>query len=128
MNNATMDELENYCYYSDLPSPMAYLSKEKEETITRTVLDIVAIDRIIEMAWEDRTPFDAIEKQFGLKEAEVKALMKRELKFSAYKTCQKKILRYFTLQVYTATVDYREQNQQAVSFYSFKKPYAYTFG
>ena len=28
-------------------------------------------DRIIEMAWEDRTPFDAIEKQFGIKENEV---------------------------------------------------------
>jgi uncharacterized protein (TIGR03643 family) len=37
------------------------------------------IDRIIEMAWEDRTPFDAIEAQFGLKEDDVKALMKREM-------------------------------------------------
>lgn len=37
------------------------------------------IDRIIEMAWEDRTPFDAIEVQFGLKEDDVKALMKREM-------------------------------------------------
>jgi len=42
-------------------------------------------DRIIEMAWEDRTPFDAIFVQFGLREAEVKALMKKELKFSSYK-------------------------------------------
>lgn len=38
------------------------------------------IDRIIEMAWEDRTPFDAIEQQFGLPESEVIALMRRELK------------------------------------------------
>ena len=43
------------------------------------------VDRIIEMAWEDRTTFDAIKEQFGLNEAEVKALMKRELKFSSYK-------------------------------------------
>jgi len=49
------------------------------------MLDAIAIDRIIEMAWEDRTPFDAIEFQFGLKEADVKALMKKELKFSSYK-------------------------------------------
>jgi len=42
------------------------------------------IDRIIEMAWEDRTPFDAIEKQFGLKEQEVKSLMKSTLKPSSY--------------------------------------------
>jgi len=39
----------------------------------------LAIDRIIEMAWEDRTPFEAIEIQFGLKEAEVIQLMKHEL-------------------------------------------------
>lgn len=43
------------------------------------------IDRIIEMAWEDRTPFDAIEYQFGLTEDKVKALMKRELKPSSYR-------------------------------------------
>ncbi|HOY47881.1 MAG TPA: TIGR03643 family protein [Flavobacteriales bacterium] len=39
----------------------------------------IDIDRIIEMAWEDRTPFDAIFLQFGLREDDVKALMKREL-------------------------------------------------
>ena len=37
------------------------------------------IDRVIEMAWEDRTPFDAIKDQFGLKEQEVIELMRREL-------------------------------------------------
>lgn len=35
------------------------------------------LDRIIMMAWEDRTPFEAIEMQFGLKEPEVKKLMRR---------------------------------------------------
>jgi len=39
----------------------------------------LSIDRIIEMAWEDRTPFEAIEYQFGLTEAEVIQLMKHEL-------------------------------------------------
>lgn len=42
------------------------------------------IDRIIEMAWEDRTPFEAIRYQFGLTEDAVKALMKKTLKFSSY--------------------------------------------
>lgn len=42
------------------------------------------VDRIIEMAWEDRTPFEAIQFQFGLSEADVKGLMKKELKFSSY--------------------------------------------
>lgn len=43
------------------------------------------IDRIIEMAWEDRTPFDAILLQFGLKEAQVIALMRREMKPSSWR-------------------------------------------
>jgi uncharacterized protein (TIGR03643 family) len=54
-------------------------------TITNEALSDIQIDRIIEMAWEDRTPFDAIKFQFGLAEADVKALMKKELKFSSYK-------------------------------------------
>ncbi|WP_168035550.1 TIGR03643 family protein [Neolewinella antarctica] len=43
------------------------------------------IDRVIEMAWEDRTPFSAIEFQFGLTEADVIRLMKRELKLNSWK-------------------------------------------
>jgi len=43
------------------------------------------INRIIEMAWEDRTTFDAIEAQFGLSEKEVIQLMKREMKLSSWK-------------------------------------------
>ena len=43
------------------------------------------IDRIIEMAWEDRTPFDAIETQFGLAEQDVIALMRREMKPSSWR-------------------------------------------
>lgn len=54
-------------------------------------LSDIQIDRIIEMAWEDRTPFDAIKFQFGLSEAEVKALMKKELKFSSYKLWRERV-------------------------------------
>ncbi len=43
------------------------------------------IDRIIEMAWEDRTPFEAIEIQFGLTQADVIKLMRRELKSGSFK-------------------------------------------
>ena len=57
----------------------------------KTELDTITIDRIIEMAWEDRTPFDAIKFQFGLVEADVKALMKKELKFSSYKLWRKRV-------------------------------------
>lgn len=41
--------------------------------------------RIIEMAWEDRTPFEAIEFQFGLTESEVIRFMRRQLKSSSFK-------------------------------------------
>ncbi|WP_445938961.1 TIGR03643 family protein [Pseudomonas sp.] len=41
--------------------------------------------RIIEMAWEDRTPFEAIDTQFGLSEAQVIALMRRSLKTGSFK-------------------------------------------
>ena len=43
------------------------------------------IDRVIEMAWEDRTPFDAILMQFGLKEEAVIKLMRSEMKSSSFK-------------------------------------------
>lgn len=48
-------------------------------------LSIEQIDRIIEMAWEDRTPFDVIKMQFGIKEEEVIRLMRREMKSSSFK-------------------------------------------
>ena len=49
------------------------------------------ISRIIEMAWEDRTPFDAIEIQFGLNEKAVKELMRANLKSSSYKSWRKRV-------------------------------------
>ena len=49
------------------------------------------IDRIIEMAWEDRTPFDAIEYQFGLPESEVIALMRQHLKPNSFKLWRKRV-------------------------------------
>jgi uncharacterized protein (TIGR03643 family) len=82
-------ENDNYCYYSDLPSPLAYIKAEEKPTEPK--LSLIDIDRIIEMAWEDRTPFDAIFIQFGLKEADVKALMKKELKFSSYKLWRERV-------------------------------------
>jgi uncharacterized protein (TIGR03643 family) len=42
------------------------------------------VDRIIEMAWEDRTPFEAIRFQFGLSEAEVIKLMRDQLKKKSF--------------------------------------------
>ena len=49
------------------------------------------LDRIIEMAWEDRTTFDAIEFQFGIKEQEVIKLMQRNMKPSSFKMWRKRV-------------------------------------
>ncbi|MFD2572308.1 TIGR03643 family protein [Spirosoma soli] len=56
--------------------------KRSEKVLALTDADI---DRIIEMAWEDRTPFDAIEAQFGLSEQEVINLMRREMKPTSWR-------------------------------------------
>ncbi|NND09209.1 MAG: TIGR03643 family protein [Saprospiraceae bacterium] len=49
------------------------------------------VDRIIEMAWEDRTPFEAIEVQFGLRESDVIRLMRRNLKASSFRLWRKRV-------------------------------------
>lgn len=59
-----------------------------EKNIQLTIKDI---DRIVEMAWEDRTPFDAITLQFGLSEKEVIDLMRKEMKLSSFKMWRKRV-------------------------------------
>ena len=49
------------------------------------------IDRIIEMAWEDRTSFDAIKAQFDLSEKEVINLMRSEMKPSSFRMWRKRV-------------------------------------
>jgi uncharacterized protein (TIGR03643 family) len=56
-------------------------------------LEPEAIDRIIEMGWEDRTPFEAIAIQFGLQEKQVIALMRREMQPSSFKMWRKRVSR-----------------------------------
>lgn len=51
----------------------------------------IEIDRIIEMAWEDRTPFEAIEHQFGISEGDVIKLMRKELKPSSFRLWRKRV-------------------------------------
>lgn len=54
-------------------------------------LSLRDIDRIIEMGWEDRTPFDAITMQFGLKEQEVITIMRNNLKPNSFKRWRKRV-------------------------------------
>ena len=54
-------------------------------------LDSATVDRVIEMAWEDRTTFEAIEKQFGLQEKDVIKLMRKHMKRSSFEMWRKRV-------------------------------------
>ena len=61
------------------------------EKNSKRVFTEIEIDRIIEMAWEDRTTFDAITLQFGISERETIDLMRREMKLSSFKMWRKRV-------------------------------------
>ena len=67
------------------------MGKSNLEIILEKELTERQLDRIIEMAWEDRTPFEAIEFQFGLPEKEVIKLMRGNLKASSFKRWRKRV-------------------------------------
>lgn len=67
------------------------MSEIEESKIRQDALTQVDIDRIIEMAWEDRTPFEAIEVQFGLSEASVIRLMRQYLKRKSFNMWRQRV-------------------------------------
>ena len=72
------------------------------------------IDRIIEMAWEDRTPFEAIEFQFGLKENDVRKIMRSNLKESSFKLWRKRVKGRKTKHEKTSeSTRFKSQNQKS---------------
>ena len=72
------------------------------------------IDRIIEMAWEDRTPFEAIEFQFGLKENDVRKIMRSNLKESSFKLWRKRVKGRNTKHEKTSeSTRFKSQNQKS---------------
>ncbi|APY09442.1 TIGR03643 family protein [Winogradskyella sp. J14-2] len=82
------------------------------------------IDRIIEMAWEDRTPFEAITFQFGLKEQEVIELMRKEMKPSSFKMWRKRVQGRATKHMYKRTFDkgrFKCSRQKSISNNSISK-------
>ena len=54
-------------------------------------LDGPTLDRVIEMAWEDRTPFEAIQTQFGLSEKQVIAVMRRTMQPSSFRMWRRRV-------------------------------------
>ena len=72
------------------------------------------IDRIIEMAWEDRTPFEAIEFQFSLKENDVRKIMRSNLKESSFKLWRKRVKGRKTKHEKTSeSTRFKSQNQKS---------------
>ncbi len=61
--------------------------------LPKTVAELneAEVDRVIAMAWEDRTPFEAIYAQFGLRENDVRALMRRYMKASSFKMWRERV-------------------------------------
>lgn len=66
------------------------MNTTKEFNTETPSLSPIDIDRIVEMAWEDRTTFEAIEVQFGLSEKEVIKLMRKEMRVSSFKMWRKR--------------------------------------
>ena len=57
---------------------------------TKKKFTLEDIHRIIEMAWEDRTTFESIEKQFGINQDEVIKIMRKNLKLKSFKLWRKR--------------------------------------
>lgn len=82
------------------------------------------IDRVIEMAWEDRTPFEAIKFQFDLKEQEVITLMRRELKPSSFRLWRKRVQGRTTKHIKKRTFDkgrFKCSRQKTITHNSISK-------
>ena len=75
-------------YYNDLLLPNNNV--EDIESIDKKLSE-EELNRVIEMAWEDRTTFDSIKTKFGLSEQDVKRLMKSNLKFKSYVVWRKRV-------------------------------------
>ena len=74
-----------------MSSPTSSSSQSANSSATTTVFSTAELSRIIEMAWEDRTPFEAIEQLYGLNESAVVQLMRRELKSSSFRLWRRRM-------------------------------------
>ncbi|NML64906.1 TIGR03643 family protein [Hymenobacter sp. RP-2-7] len=82
------------------------------------------IDRIMEMAWEDRTPFEAIFAQFGLKESEVIQLMRRELKPTSWRLWRARVQGRATKHQVKSAVDdarFKANRQRSITLNKISK-------
>lgn len=68
-----------------------HINKKLVPVPTEAELDIVQLSRVIEMAWEDRTPFEAIAHSYGLDETAVIKLMRQQLKPSSFRLWRQRV-------------------------------------
>lgn len=76
---------------SPVKIPLAITDSLSAAAASRASLSEFDISRVIEMAWEDHTPFDAIEHLYGLSESEVIVLMRQQMKPSSFKMWRKRV-------------------------------------
>ena len=85
LNNNKSDSVN-----SDIIDSAELVSKATDVADNRA-LDAVQMSRVIEMAWEDRTPFAAIEYSYGLTETNVITLMRQQLKSSSFRLWRQRV-------------------------------------
>jgi uncharacterized protein (TIGR03643 family) len=91
-----MDKQKVTCEYSGLRSLASILEEQEQKETPRfksdkSIFNDEDSDRIIQMAWEDRTPFEAIEFQFGLKEKDVIEFMRKNSLPSSFRMWRKRM-------------------------------------
>ena len=97
MDAAIKNKQQNHAHLSatseqaNADKPNEFIATTVNETGDR-VLDEAHISRVIEMAWEDRTTFEAIEHSYGLNEAGVIKLMRQALKPSSFRLWRKRVI------------------------------------
>jgi uncharacterized protein (TIGR03643 family) len=77
------------------------------------------IDRIIQMCWEDRTPFDAIKTQFEISEKEIISIMRNNLKERSFLNWRKRIDNRKTKHKALSVLDkkrFKSKSQKQISF------------
>ena len=72
-------------------APSSSVKPNLKKTSAITDLSESDVSRVIEMAWEDRTPFEAIKENFGLNEPLVIKLMRKNMKTSSFKMWRKRV-------------------------------------
>ena len=87
----TSTNLSNPQIHAVKSSPVIAVIAASSNDMTVHALDESQVSRVIEMAWEDRTTFEAIEHSYGLNEAGVIKLMRQELKPSSFRLWRKRV-------------------------------------